>query len=76
MFIVEIHGKINSTGSNLSDRLEDLLTSDIFGPLRYLPAKEALIPIFNCSKRFSNFESFSFASGRSLKVLHQMFLLK
>ena len=37
MTIAEIHGKISSSGSNLSDRLEDLLTSDVFGPLRYLP---------------------------------------
>jgi len=35
--IAEIHGKISSKGSNLSDRLEDNLTGDIFGSLRYLP---------------------------------------
>lgn len=35
--ISEIHNKISQTGSNLSDRLEDKLTGDFFGTLRYLP---------------------------------------
>lgn len=35
--IAELHSKISGTGSNLSDRLEDKLTGDIFGTLRYLP---------------------------------------
>ena len=35
--IAELHGKISSSGSNLSDRLEDKLTGNIFGTLRYLP---------------------------------------
>jgi len=44
MSIAEIRGKISETGTNLSERMEDLLTSDIFGCMRYLPAKKALIP--------------------------------
>ena len=47
MTIAEIHGKIGSSGGNLSDRLEDLLTSDVFGPLRYLPAQQGLFPILS-----------------------------
>lgn len=35
--IAEINNKISSTGSNLNDRLEDQLTGDFFGTLRYLP---------------------------------------
>ena len=35
--IAELHGKISGTGSNLSDRLEDKLTGNVFGTLRYLP---------------------------------------
>lgn len=35
--IAELHGKISSRGSNLSDRLEDKLTADVFGALRYIP---------------------------------------
>ncbi len=42
--IAEIHGKIASTGSNLSDRLEDQLTGDVFGSLRYLDSSAALLP--------------------------------
>ncbi|MFF2177462.1 hypothetical protein ACFVT8_13450 [Lysinibacillus sp. NPDC058147] len=34
--LAEIHGKISSSGSNLTDRLEDNLTGMIFGSLRYL----------------------------------------
>lgn len=44
MSIAEIRGKISGIGTNLSERMEDLLTSDIFGCMRYLPAEKALIP--------------------------------
>lgn len=43
--IAEICGKISSSGSNLSDRLEDNLTGDVFGSLRYIPFCQALKPI-------------------------------
>ena len=35
--IADLHGKISGSGSNLSDRLEDKLTGDVFGALRYIP---------------------------------------
>jgi len=44
MTIAEIRGKISDTGTNLSERMEDLLTSDIFGCMRYLPPASALVP--------------------------------
>lgn len=50
MTIAEIHGKISAAGTNLSERMEDLLTSDVFGCMRYLPAQKALIP-FLCAAR-------------------------
>ncbi|OMD93546.1 NERD domain-containing protein [Paenibacillus odorifer] len=40
--IAEIYNKISKTGSNLSDRLEDQLTGDFFGSIRYLPFQTAL----------------------------------
>ncbi len=40
-----IRGKISSSGANLTERLEDLLTSDVFGRLRYLKSAEAIAPI-------------------------------
>lgn len=40
--ISEIKGKISASGSNLSDRLEDKLTGDFFGALRYLPFEQGL----------------------------------
>jgi len=52
MTIAEIHGKISDAGSNLSERMEDLLTSDIFGCMRYLPADKALLPLLNTARSF------------------------
>lgn len=54
MTIAEIHGKISSHGGNLSDRLEDLLTSDVFGPLRYLPFAEGLQPVLSEARLYSS----------------------
>ena len=45
--IAEIHSKISRTGTNLSDRLEDQLTGDVFGTFRYVPARMALIPFLS-----------------------------
>ncbi len=49
MTLAEVHGKISGSGSNVTDRLEDLLTSDLFGPLRYLPFESGLKPILESS---------------------------
>lgn len=40
--IAELHGKISRSGSNLSDRLEDDLTGNVFGSLRYIPFNLAM----------------------------------
>lgn len=40
--IAEIHKKISKSGSNLTDRLEDNLTGNFFGALRYMPFDLAL----------------------------------
>ena len=37
--IAEIYNKISKDGRNLSDRLEDQLTGDFFGTLRYMSFK-------------------------------------
>lgn len=47
MTIAEIHGKISDTGINLSERMEDLLTSDIFSCIRYLLPEKALLPFLH-----------------------------
>ena len=52
MTVAETHGKISGTGSNLSDRMEDLLTSDIFGCLRYLPPEGALLRFLSAARSF------------------------
>ncbi len=51
--IAEIYNKISSSGSNLTDRLEDKLTGDFFGALRYLPYECGLKPILE-AVRFHN----------------------
>lgn len=35
--IADINGKLSRTGSNLTERLEDNLTGNVFGVLRYMP---------------------------------------
>jgi hypothetical protein len=52
MTVAETHGKISEAGTNLSERMEDLLTSDIFGCMRYLPHQKALIPFLRTAKSF------------------------
>ncbi|KAA6461559.1 MULTISPECIES: hypothetical protein [Bacillus cereus group] len=52
--IAEIHGKISSDGSNLSERLEDKLTGDIFGSLRYLPYRKGLYQLLLGTKFLNN----------------------
>ncbi|MCD4708426.1 MAG: hypothetical protein K8S62_11905 [Candidatus Sabulitectum sp.] len=47
MTVAEIHGKIASSGSNISDRLEDLLTSDVFGTCKYLRDELLLFPFLS-----------------------------
>ena len=43
--VEEFYGKISSSGSNLSDNLEDKLTGDFFGTLRYMDFCDGLQPI-------------------------------
>ena len=42
MTVAELHGKISRTGTNCSDRMEDLLTSHVFGNLRYISDDKGL----------------------------------
>jgi len=49
MTIAEIRGKISATGANLSERMEDLLTSDVFGAFRYLPVHLGLLDFLETS---------------------------
>ncbi|MFT9847024.1 hypothetical protein [Aneurinibacillus sp. REN35] len=45
--IAEIYNKISQSGSNLHERLEDKLTGDVFGALRYIPFESGLKPILS-----------------------------
>ena len=40
--IADINGKLSRTGHNLNDMLEDNLTGNFFGALRYIPFDLAL----------------------------------
>lgn len=46
----EIHGKISHTGQNLSERMEDLLTSDVFSACQYVRPEILLIPFLRQAK--------------------------
>ena len=48
--IAELHGKISGSDSNLSDRLEDKLTGDVFGLLRYMPFHIGMAQILRAAK--------------------------
>lgn len=48
--IAELFGKISSSGSNLTDRLEDNLTGDVFGVLRYLPFHIGMAQILRAAR--------------------------
>lgn len=48
--IAELHNKISRTGSNLSDRLEDQLTGNFFGAIRYLPFELGLHMVLKALK--------------------------
>jgi hypothetical protein len=53
MPLAELHGKLSRSGSNLSERLEDQLTSDVFGRLRYLHPDRGLLPIVMAAESMS-----------------------
>ena len=46
--LAELHGKLSANGS-FTDRLEDQLTGDIFGALRYLPFELGMGPLLSAS---------------------------
>jgi len=45
--IAETHGKISSTGRNLHNQMEDLLTSDVFSACKYLRPSTLLLPFLS-----------------------------
>ena len=51
--VEEFYGKISRSGSNLSDNLEDKLTGDFFGTLRYVDFCDGLQPILRGALRKS-----------------------
>lgn len=50
MTIAEIHGKISSTGKNLHDQMEDLLTGNVFTVCKYVRPENFLIPFLKTAK--------------------------
>ena len=53
MTIAEIHGKISSDSLKINERLEDLLTSDVFGTFKYLDPTYICTFLKNHLKLFS-----------------------
>lgn len=44
MIEAELHDKLSQDGAGAHERMEDVLTSNVFGLLRYLPSSTALLP--------------------------------
>jgi len=53
MTIAELYGKISSLGANVTDTSEDLLTSDVFGCIRYVRPDSGLVQFLETAKAFS-----------------------
>jgi hypothetical protein len=51
--LAEIRGKLSQTGSNLHERLEDQLTGNFFGAIRYLPMEIGLFPVLQQAQPIS-----------------------
>ena len=54
MTIAEVHGKISSTGRNLHDQMEDLLTSDVFSACKYLRPTTLLVPFLKKARSLND----------------------
>ncbi|MCL6587721.1 MAG: hypothetical protein K6T72_14640 [Anoxybacillus sp.] len=65
--LAEIHGKISSNGSNFSERLEDQLTANMFGTLRYLPFHKGLQPLLSRAVFFSSATQTVFQNGLAMQ---------
>lgn len=58
--IAEINGKISRTGTNLKETLEDNLTGNVFGSLRYIPFSKGIKKVLEkviCDELFDKYES-------------------
>lgn len=70
MTIAEIHGKISQTGSNLTDRLEDMLTSDIFSTCKYIQPESLLLPLIASSKNLKG-ERLNLPNSRIVNIKYE-----
>jgi hypothetical protein len=50
VIFAEVRGKLGRGSSRASERLEDMLTSTVFGLLRYLPIEEGLARLLRCAR--------------------------
>lgn len=64
MIFAELRGKLGPNAANADDRSEDLLTSTVFGLLRYISPNEGLLAILRKAKRLE-------LCGNSLAALHR-----
>ena len=56
--IAELHGKISSRGTNLKETLEDNLTGNVFGSLRYIPFSKGIKHILLKVIEENNFDQY------------------
>lgn len=70
MTIAELRGKISESGTNLSERMEDLLTADTFGCMRYIPPEMILLPFLSTTRSFHGSE---FTVPEDIVAVHYSF---
>lgn len=70
MTIAELRGKISSSGQNLTDTSEDLLTSDVFGCLRYVSPECGLVQFLETARTLSKDD---FVTSRPVVRAHWSF---
>lgn len=70
MTIAELRGKISGSGQNLTDTSEDLLTSDVFGCLRYVSPECGLVQFLQTATTLSKSE---FSTPRPIISAHWSF---
>src|SRR5688572_13639064 len=64
MIDADVRGKLGRDGRNAHDRAEDLLTSTVFGLLKYLNPADAVLPFVRRARRVS-LESGRLVVGRA-----------
>jgi hypothetical protein len=68
MTIAEVHGKLSRSGANLTERMEDLLTSDVFSACKYVRPETLLLPFLRGAQSVEGTRLYKLLSERGVKT--------